>query len=146
VANATNVSEIQPYLDRFPNGAFADLAHARIASLQAKTASLASPQVTSRTAQPASHLFDGSYRQVAMRASRCNAVPDGKRSLTVVDDRFHHRGTVKEKLYDTDVTIGDNGRFHFRIGTADVFGQFDGAKATLTWSNQGCVIITDFAK
>jgi uncharacterized caspase-like protein len=58
VKNAVSVAELQVYLDRFPNGRYADIAAARIAGIteQRKVAALTPPS--------SAHPMDGTYRVV----------------------------------------------------------------------------------
>lgn len=58
VRGAASVAEFQVYLDRFPNGKYADLAAARIAGLREQQ------QVAALTPAASAHPMDGAYRVV----------------------------------------------------------------------------------
>lgn len=136
VKDTGNVGLIQTYLDRYPSGAYAGDAQARIAALKAKGACAAPPATSTtlscdvRNAVDAARGFASQAKEMAAAAQAALAEADG--AATKADAGA--AGYKVEPVYASSTNRAVIGRYKGQVGTGTDMPQGEGVVA---WASGG---------
>jgi len=148
VGSSNSVAELSSYLQRYPNGTFADLARVRIASLQStkppppppQQVAIATPQPAATTRTTSTTRFDGLYSGSMASLTRCAGLAATRpMDIKIIDGAFTWTELVDNQNMTKVIPLDSNGSFDVDIATVHLSGGISGTTLEVKYGTNACL-------